>query len=145
LPYLLGSGEQIRRWAEVPDRSSAKKILVKRYCDEMHAMGERSMPGTTPDVQERAQEASKAVRANEMRYLGVAAAEPLVCYAATLHKFSIDNAGDFTQATIIAATIVKDRVLLCYLFAPYLGRETITQLLAKQRANIDQLHRANRN
>ena len=40
--------------------------------------------------------------------------------------------------------LLKGKVLLCYLFAPYVGRETLMQLLAKQRANVRQLQRANR-
>ena len=78
-----------------------------------------------------------------MKYLGVLAQDPIVCYAATIHKFMVENAGEFTHATVIAATVVKDKVLICYLFAPYAGRGTLPQLLTKQRKNISQLQRSN--
>jgi hypothetical protein len=110
----------------------------------MLAASEQSMPGTGPRAEDRVEAASKIVRVNEMKYLGVAAAEPLVCYAATLHKFAVENAGVFMQVTLIAATVVKNKIVICYLFAPYAGRETIANLLASQRANVRQLHRANR-
>jgi hypothetical protein len=71
--------------------------------------------------------------------------EPLVCYAATLHKIKVDTGKEFAQATVIAATIVKGKLLLNYLFAPYLGRETLKHVLTKQRANVRQLRHANRN
>ena len=46
--------------------------------------------------------------------------------------------------TLIAATVVKSKVVICYLFAPYAGRDTNAKLLASQRANVRQLQRANR-
>ncbi len=119
--------------------------MIQNYCANVTALGDQAMPGTAPDAQNRAEQASKILRGNEMKYLGVVTAEPLICYAATLHKFSVENAGEFTQATIIAATVVKDKVLLSYLFAPYVGRQTIAELLTKQRVNVTRLQRANRN
>ena len=120
------------------------QVLVDRYCNEMITAADNSMPGTGPGVQVRADRAAEIVRVNEMKYLGVVAAEPLVCYAATMHKFGIENVGEFTQATLIAATILKNKVVICYLFAPYAGRDTIPKLLALQRGNIRQLQRVNR-
>ena len=127
--------------SDLPD---PPQVLVDRYCNDMLAASEQSMPGTGPRAEDRVEGASRMVRVNEMKYLGVAAAEPLVCYAATLHKFAVENAGVFMQVTLIAATVVKNKIVICYLFAPYAGRETIANLLASQRANVRQLHRANR-
>ena len=126
------------------DLPDPPQVLVDRYCNSMLAATEQSMPGTGPRAEDRVEAASRIVRVNEMKYLGVAAAEPLVCYAATLHKFAVENAGEFTQVTLIAATVVKNKVVICYLFAPYAGRDTIAKLLATQRANVRQLQRANR-
>ena len=50
-----------------------------------------------------------------------------------------------TQVTIIATTLLKDKVVQLYLFAPYAGRKGIAELLAKQRINMGQLQRSNRN
>jgi hypothetical protein len=121
----------------------AADVVIDRYCVEMRASAEKSMPGTKPDAIERAEEASRLVRVGEVKYLGVLAQEPIVCYAATIHKFMIENAGEFTHATVIAATVVKGKVLICYLFAPYAGRGTLPELLTKQRRNIGQLQKAN--
>ena len=44
---------------------------------------------------------------------------------------------------LFAAMILKGKILLLYLFAPYADRETVTQVLAKQRTNVGQLQRAN--
>ena len=40
--------------------------------------------------------------------------------------------------------VVKNKVVICYLFAPYAGRSTIAKLLGSQRVNVRQLQRANR-
>ena len=126
------------------DLPDPPQVLVDRYCNSMLAATEQSMPGTGPRAEDRVEAASRIIRVNEMKYLGVAAAEPLVCYAATLHKFAVENAGEFTQVTLIATTVVKNKVVICYLFAPYAGRDTIAKLLASQRANVRQRQRANR-
>ena len=120
----------------------APEVLVKRYCDEMQAVSDRAMPGSNPDAQERAEDASKGIRTSEIKHLGVVAQEPLACVG-TLHKFAVENAGEFTQATVIAAMIVKDKIMICYVTAPYVGRETISALLARQRVNVSQMQRAN--
>ena len=83
------------------------------------------------------------LRQNETLYVGVVAEEPLVCYVATLRKMDAET-GDGTQLCLVASTIIKEKVVLFYLFAPYRGRETISRLLTLQRANIAQLQRANR-
>src|SRR5262249_47357280 len=93
------------------DLPDPPQVLVDRYCNSMLAATEQSMPGTGPRAEDRVEAASRIVRVNEMKYLGVAAAEPLVCYAATLHKFAVENAGEFTQVTLIAATVVKNKVV----------------------------------
>jgi hypothetical protein len=118
--------------------------IVQNYCRNMIALGDQAMPGTARGAQKRADQASKLISANEMMFLGVVAEDPLVCYAATLQKFKIDAHEETTQVTIVATTVLKDKVVAYYLFAPYGGRESIVQLLAKHRTNVSQLQRANR-
>ena len=124
---------------EIPEK------MIQNYCDNMNALGDQAMPGTGRDVQKRAEQAATAIRPNEIRVLGVAAVDPLVCYAATLQKLKIEAQEETTQVTLFATTILKDKVVASYLFAPYRGRNTISELLAKQRSNVGRLQRANRN
>jgi hypothetical protein len=139
--------------SELKDWRTGKRLVLDHLAqyqtvialqNSVPAATEQSMPGTGPGAEDRVEAASRIVRVIEMKYLGVAAAEPLVCYAATLHKFAVENARDVTQATLIAATVVKNKVVICYLFAPYAGRDTIAKLLASQQANVRQLQHANR-
>ena len=119
--------------------------MVQNYCDNMNALGDRAMPGTARDVQKRAEQAAKAIHLNEIRVLGVVAEDLLVCYAATLQKLKLETREETTQLTLFATAILKDKVVASYLFAPYGGKNSISELLAKQRSNVSRLQRANRN
>jgi len=116
--------------------------VMRTYCEGMRR-SEGAAGGMAANAQDRADHFSKMLRQNETLYVGVVAEEPLVCYVATLRKMDAET-GDGTQLCLVASTIIKEKVVLFYLFAPYRGRETISRLLTLQRANIAQLQRANR-
>jgi len=120
--------------------------IIKAFCDQMNTMADESAAASVAVIQDRGEQAVKRIRTNEMKFLGAVPVpdEPQVCYAATAHKFAIEAGDEYTQGTIIATMLLKGKVLLCYLFAPYVGRETLTQLLAKQRANVRHMRQANR-
>jgi hypothetical protein len=125
----------------LPD--TAQNVL-KGYCNGMRMLGERSMPGISADARDRVEQALKLVKSNEMIFLGVVAEEPLVCYGATVQKVKLLSDDENPQVAIFAATILKAKVVLSYLFAPYVDRETVIQVLTRQRAHLTQLQRANR-
>ena len=119
--------------------------MAKNFCTNMNALAMQSMDYILPDPQERAERASRDLKVNEIKLLGMVAEDPLVCYTATVQKFKVEAREETTQVTVIATTLLKNKVVQLYLFAPYASGKTIAQLLAKQRANLTQLHRANRN
>jgi hypothetical protein len=119
--------------------------MAKNFCTNMNAAAMRSMDYITPDPQQRAERASRDLKVNEIKLLGMIAEDPLVCYTATMQKFKVEGREETTQVAMIATTILKSKVVQLYLFAPYVAGKTIAQLLAKQRTNVGQLHRANRN
>jgi hypothetical protein len=120
--------------------------IIKAFCDQLNAIADESTATSMAVIQDRGEQAVKVIRSNEMKFLGAVpiSDEPLVCYAATVHKFTVEAGDEYTQGTIIATMLLKGKILLCYLYAPYAGRETLTKILAKQRANVRQLQRANR-
>jgi hypothetical protein len=118
--------------------------MIKNYCLNMNTLGDQAMPGTPRNVQDRAERVSKATGLGGVKFLGVVAEDPLVCYVVTLQKFKIETREETMQVAIIATTIIKEKVLAYYLFAPYVGRETVSQLLAIHRRNMSLLQRANR-
>ena len=119
--------------------------MIKNYCANMHGLGDQSMGSSTQDVRERAEQAAGLLKLNEIKFLGVVAEDPLVCYSGTLQKFKVDTGPETTQVTIIATSLLKGKVVQLYLFSPYTGGTSIAQLLAKQRINVGLLQRANRN
>ena len=119
--------------------------MAKNFCANMHATALRSMDYILPDPQERAERASRDLKLNEIKLLGKVAEDPMVCYTATVQKFKVGDRAATTQVTIIATTFLKGKVVQLYLFAPFAGGKTIAQLLAKQRTNLSQLQRVNRN
>jgi hypothetical protein len=119
--------------------------MAKNFCANMNALAMRPMDFILPDPQERAELASRDLKVNEIKLLGMVAEDPLICYTATMQKFKVEARDHTTQVTIIATTLIKSKVVQLYLFAPYAGGKTIAQLLSKQRTNTGQLQRANRN
>ena len=119
--------------------------MAKNFCANMNALAMQSMDYILPDPQERAERASRDLKVNEIKLLGMVAEDPLVCYTAAMQKFKVEAREETTQVTIIATTFLKSKVVQLYLFAPYAGGKTIAQLLATHRKNVSQLHRANRN
>jgi hypothetical protein len=125
--------------ASLPD---IPQNLVRTYCDAMRRI-EPAAIGMPQNVEERADHFARMLTQNETLYVGVVAEDPLVCYIAKLRKIE-EETRDAAQLGVVAATIIKDKVVHFYLFAPYRGRETISRLLNMQRANIAQLRQANR-
>ena len=120
--------------------------MTKNFCANMNAMAMRSMDYILPDPQERAERSSKDLKLNEIKLLGMVAEDA----ARLLHGNGAEiQSGSAAmrqrKCTIIATTLVKSKVVQLYLFAPYTGGKSIAQLLAKQRINVGQLQRANRN
>jgi hypothetical protein len=85
----------------------------------------------------------KTVKVNEMRFLGVIAEEPVICYAAILQKFKAETGDEKTQATVFATTVLKGKILYFYFFAPYESGATVTDLLAVEKAQIAKEKAAN--
>ena len=102
------------------------------------------MGGTAMGTQERAEQALNIAGVNQMIFLGVVAEDPLVCYGSLLQKLKAETGEEKTQLTVFATTILKGKAILFYLFAPYMTRETVTQMLARHRVNVGRLQRANR-
>ena len=117
--------------------------MAKNFCANMNAVALRSMDHTLADPQKRSEQASKDLKLNEIKLLGMVAEDPLVCYTATMQKFRVGAREPTTQVAIIATTLVRSKVVQLYLFSPYTSGKTISQLLTKQRTNVSQLQRAN--
>jgi hypothetical protein len=114
-------------------------VTIKEACDHMRAQGDQLVNDMTPDVKARAERVLKTVQVNEMKFLGVIDEEPGVCYAAMLQKFKTEVGTEKTQVTLFATTTVKFKLVYYYLFAPYVGSDTIGDMLQQHKANVERL------
>ena len=90
-----------------------------------------------PDMKARAEQVLKNVQFNEMKFLGQAGEEPLACYTAMLQKFRTEVGTDTTQVWVAATTVVRP--------APYVSGDTLTGMVAQQKAHVRRLQSANPN
>ena len=77
--------------------------------------------------------------------MGVVAEEPLACFGATVRKIKTEAGVEKIQVGITTSAIIKGKVVLYYLFAPYTSRDTVRELLRTHRENVSRLQRANAN
>jgi hypothetical protein len=117
--------------------------VVRQYCALMRAAANQSIPAIDPS--ERSEEASSIVALDQRIYLGVVAEEPLACFGATVRKIKTEAGVEKIQVGITTSAIIKGKVVLYYLFAPYTSRDTVRELLRTHRENVSRLQRANAN
>jgi hypothetical protein len=115
------------------------EALIKEHCDDMRARGDQTVTAMTPDAQQRVEEVLKTVKINEIKFLGVLGEEPVICYAGLLQRFVTEDGTDKTQATVFATTVVRQKLLYHYLFAPYVNGETVSTMLEQQKVNVRRL------
>jgi hypothetical protein len=124
--------------ASLPDTPDK---VVGKYCAQMRAAANQSVSAIDPS--ERSEEASSMVALNQRIFLGVVAEEPLACFGATVRKIKTEAGAEKIQVGITASAIIKGKVVLYYLFAPYTSRNTVGDLLTTHRENVSRLQRAN--
>jgi hypothetical protein len=78
-----------------------------------------------------------------MKFLGVIAEDPLVCYAVMLQKMRTTLGTDKTQTIVFATIIISQKLVYYYLFAPYSNSEAIMKMLLQHRSNVARLQAAN--
>jgi len=118
--------------------------VVAEVCKAMRARGEQFTANAEQGAKARAEEVIKEVKINEMKFMGVVGEEPNACYTAMLQRFQTEMGTDKTQVTVFSTTIVRSKLVYFYLFAPYVSGDSVTDLLAQQKAQVRRLHAANR-
>jgi len=67
----------------------------------------------------------------------------LVCYAVMIQKLKTAIGTDKTQAVIFSTTIINQKLVYYYLFAPYSDSDGIMRMLLQHRSNVARLWTAN--
>jgi hypothetical protein len=135
---------QTSRGLEHAQLAASPEATIEQHCTQMRTSADQLLTDMTADVQERAERILKTVKINEMKFLGVVGQEPRACYAAALLQRSLTAGGtDTPQVTVVATTIVRQKLLYYYLIAPYVSGETVDSMLEQHRANVRRLHSEN--
>jgi hypothetical protein len=119
--------------------------FIKQVCALTRSQGEKLLSAVAPDLHSHIEQTLQQVKVNETSLLGVLAEDSTACYAALLQRLRTEVGTDKVQTAVYATTIVRGKVIYCYLFAPYTGAETIGDILAKQKLNVAALIAANKN
>jgi hypothetical protein len=117
--------------------------LVGETCGELHAQGEKMLPGITADTNARLETVAKDIKINESRFMGVIAEDSRTCYFALLQKLQTELGTQKTQLVISAITVTQGKYVFYYLYTPYRNAETVTEALARHRRNVEALLAAN--
>jgi hypothetical protein len=120
------------------------ELVIRQNCANLRAQAEKILSGVLPDIKSRIEATLKRVKVNEMSFLGVMAEDSTACYPAMLQKMKPESGGEKTQAALFAITVVKGKMIFYYLFAPFVGTETITTMLSLHKTNVAALLAANR-
>lgn len=118
---------------------------LKQICAKLRAEGEKLVSGVAPDMKSRVEKATKEVKVNQSRFMGVVAEEPTACYGAVAQRFKAETGKDVTIIGLFATTYVKGKLVYYYLFAPYRSAQTLSVQLAKHKPNVAALLAANKN
>ncbi len=123
--------------------SAPPEIAIKELCDQMRAQAEQLMDDVAGNLRDRAEKAMQSVKFEDTKFLGVIAQEPLACYGGLLQKSKAEGGAERGEVTVFATTVIKGKIVYSYLFAPFVGGDTVTAMLAQQKANVGRLHSAN--
>jgi hypothetical protein len=119
------------------------EALIMDACSDLRARGDQLVTAMTPDAKQRVEEVLKTVKINEMKFLGVLDEEPAICYAALLQRFATETGTQKTQVAVFATTVVRQKLLYYYLFAPYVDGESVSTALEQQKVNARRLRSEN--
>jgi hypothetical protein len=129
--------------ADAPAPAAPVETL-KEFCRQQRQEGEKAVSGVAPDLKTRIEEAIRGVTVNQVRFLGVVAEEPGVCYAAMAQRFKAETGKDVTLVAVFASTFIKGKIVHYYLFSPYRSAQTVGVLLARHKPNVAALLAANK-
>jgi hypothetical protein len=123
---------------------AAPEETIKELCTKQREEGEKTMSGLSPNLKARIEEAVRGVTVNQVRFLGVVAEEPGVCYAAMAQRFKAETGKDVTLVAVFASMFLKGKIVHYYLYSPYRSAQTVTAVLAKHKLNVAALLSANK-
>jgi hypothetical protein len=129
--------------ADAPAPAAPEETL-KQFCSSQRREGEKTVSGIAPDIKSRIEEAMRGVTVNQVRFLGVVAEAPGVCYSAMAQRFKAETGKDVTLIAVFASLFIKGKIVHYYLYSPYRSAQTVTAVLARHKPNVAALLAANK-
>jgi len=121
--------------------------VIKSICAQVRAQSAQATGSIATKSQTTLEAVIKDVKVNEVRLLGAFAEDATTCYSGQFQRVTVDDIA-IEQVVIQAITVVKARLVLYYLSAPFAAGKTVSQhingLLAQHQLNLAALHAANK-
>jgi hypothetical protein len=123
---------------------SGPRESIKETCAVLRAQGEKILANQLPDIKARVEKSAAGVKLNETKFIGVLAEDPAACYGGMIQKLHTALDTEKTQVIVFAVTIVKNKNVFAYRFAPYANPESVGATLAKLKADVAALYAKNK-
>jgi hypothetical protein len=116
---------------------------INKICAGLRAHGERIVSNQMSDFKSVGERIFKEIGLNEIKFIGVVAEDPSVCYTAYLQKLRTVVGTDKTQLHMSATTGVKTKQIGLSRYAVYHSSNTLDGALAQAKRDIAALFAAN--
>lgn len=118
--------------------------MLKLTCASLRKEGEKYTAEILPDVRARAAVHLKAIKLNEMKFLGVVAEDSETCYASMLQKLTTELKTEKTQLCIFSVNIVRGKLVYFYAFSPFTEGSDAAAMLKRHQRDTTAFQAANR-
>ncbi len=106
--------------------------FIKYSCELMRQQSKIS-DAETRDFNARLEALKVGIKVNEQRSLGVLTEEPGVCYFGLIQRTVAQTGTEKTTVSVVAATLLKGKMIFLRLSAPYEGAASAAPLLERQK------------
>jgi hypothetical protein len=115
---------------------------VAQTCTNLRTQGD-GLWTNRPDIGARVEGATKEIKTDEMRSIGVLAEDANACYVGSIHKARAEAGTEKTLVATHAVTIISNRPIFVHRFTLYQTPDTVDAVLAKLKGDVAALIAAN--
>jgi len=117
--------------------------VLRKVCTALRAKTDQGLAALLQERSADIERLLQGVKINEVKFLGVLAEEPSVCYSGQVQKLTTASNMEKLQVEILATILLKQKLITYKLYTPYQSSDTISNLLSKHKLNVVTLIAAN--
>jgi hypothetical protein len=117
--------------------------VLRKVCTGMRAKTDLDLAAIVQNRSVDMERLFQGVKINEIKFLGVLAEEPSICYTGQVQKLARASGVEKVQIAISTTLWLKQKLITYNLNAPYRSSDTISNLLSKHILNVTTLIAAN--